>query len=332
MRYLVIGGSSFIGVYTVDELLSRGHEVVATGRNPRFTKHYETLGVPYVNIDMTEPVSFAVLDGWDFDGAVSLAARMPANIEKDSAEEDIADYVKTNVVGNINILDWLRSRSVNRLVDIVSRFDCRLYPADTVITEETPLWFSYTDDHAAYVVSNNEKGEMLRYYNERYGMKNIWLRIPSIYGVGPHGTFAKDGVVIKSGLQIFIDKASAGEEITVFGDPNTPKDVLYVKDMARAIADALESTDGSGLYNVAYDVNFSIMDLAKATAKAFAGANGESAVVSDASKPNNGAFPRMDNSKIKAELGFEPFYGNPYVLMEDYRQELERGEYAKLFA
>lgn len=332
MRYLVIGGSSFIGAYAVDELLGRGHEVVATGRSDRFAEHYRTLGVPYVKIDMTDPSTFSALDAWEFDGAVSLAARMPANVEKGPDEEDIADYVSTNVIGTINVLNWLRSQGVNRLVDIVSRFDCRLYPADDVVTEETPLRFSYTDDHAAYVVSNNEKGEMLRYYNERYGMRNIWLRIPSIYGVGPHGSFAKDGVVIKSGLQIFMDKASAGETITVFGDPETPKDVLYVKDMARAIADALESPSGCGLYNVAYDENFTIMDLAKATAKAFAGANGESEVVSDTSKKNNGGFPRMENAKIKRELGFRPLYGDPYVLMEDYRRELERGEYARLFA
>lgn len=332
MRYLVIGGSSFIGAYTVDELLKRGHDVVATGRNQKFAKHYENLCVPYVAIDMTDPETFGNLERWSFDGAVSLAARMPANVEKNPDDDDIAEYVRTNVAGTANVLEWLRRHGVARLVDIVSRFDCRLYPADAVITEETPLRFSYTDDHAAYVVSNNEKAEMLNYYNERYGMRNVWLRIPSIYGVGPHGSFAKDGTVIKSGLQIFMDRASECETITVFGDPGTPKDVLYVKDMARAIVDALESDQGKGLYNVAYDENFSIMDLAKATAKAFAGEKGESKVVSNPEKPNNGGFPRMDNTKIKTELGFKPMFGDPYALMEDYRRELERGEYAKLFA
>ena len=187
MRYLVIGGSSFIGVYTVDELLKRGHDVVATGRNQKFAKHYEELGVPYVAVDMTNPKSFGGLEQWGFDGAVSLAARMPANIEKEPAEDDIAEYVRTNVIGTVNILEWLCLHGINRLVDIVSRFDCRLYPENAVITEGTPLRFSYIDDHAAYVVSNNEKAEMLKYYNERYGMKNIWLRIPSIYGVGLMG-------------------------------------------------------------------------------------------------------------------------------------------------
>lgn len=332
MRYLVIGGSSFIGVYAVDELLARGHEVVATGRNPRFAEHYGRLGVPYMRVDMTDPESFSALDGWELDGAVSLAARMPANVEKDRDLEDVGAYVTTNVLGTVNVLDWCRAHGVGRLVDIVSRFDCRLYEPGTVVTEETPRRFSYDDDHAAYVVTNIEKEEMLEYYNRRHGMRNVSLRIPSIYGVGPHGSFAKDGVVQKSGLQVFMDRAAAGETITVYGDPATQKDVLYVKDMAIAIADALESEEGRGLYNVAYDENATIMDLARATARAFAGPAGESEVVSDPSVPNNGGFPRMDNSKIKRELGFEPRYADPYAMMRDYHDELERGEYAELFS
>lgn len=184
MKFLVIGGSSFIGVYVVDELLSRGAEVVATGRNERFATHYEKRGVPYLNLDICDKGSFDVFGDDAFDGVVSLAARMPANIEKDVNDEDIAEYITTNVVGTINILEWCRSRGIRRLVDIISRFDCRLYDQNAVITEDTPLKFSYCDDHAAYVVSNNEKAEMLNYYNKRYAMRNIWLRIPRFTELG----------------------------------------------------------------------------------------------------------------------------------------------------
>lgn len=331
-KYLVIGASSFIGAYTVAALRESGADVVATGRNPRFAKHYAELGVPYVNVELEDPSSFSALGGEGFDAAVSLAALMPANVEKDEAEEDIADYIRVNVLGTLNILEFCRAQGIPRLVDIVSRFDCRLYDTDKVITEETPLRFSYIDDHAAYVVSNNIKGEMLHYYNERYGMDNIWLRIPSIYGVGPHGSFCKDGVVTKSGLQVFIDKASVGEPIQVYGDPDTPKDVLYIKDMAQAIVCALCATGMRGLYNVSYDENFSIFELALAVSEAFAPSDGERSLVeSRPDKRNNGGFPRMDNKKIREELGFTPSYDDPLAMMRDYKAELERGVYPALF-
>lgn len=332
MKVLVIGGSSFIGVYTVDELLRRGDVVVATGRNKKFSDHYASLEVNYVPLDITSLDSFEAIDGCRPDVVINLAALMPANIEKDAAEDDTADYIKVNVLGELNILSWCRAHGVRRLVDIVSRFDVRLYDQDKIITEETPQRFSYTDDHAAYVMSNNGKAEMMHYYNEKYGMSNIWLRIPSVYGVGPHGSFSKDGTYRKSGLQIFMDKASAGETIEVYGDPNTPKDVMYVKDMAQAIACAVHAgNDARGLYNVSYDKNFSIFTLAESVATAFEGKAGRSKVVSRPEVANNGGFPLMSNEKIKRELGFSPNFGEPLAMMRDFKMELDRGVYGPLF-
>ena len=87
MKFLVIGGSSFIGVYVVDELLSRGAEVVATGRNERFATHYEKRGVPYLNLDICDKGSFDVFGDDAFDGVVSLAARMPNTSQPTLSEQ-----------------------------------------------------------------------------------------------------------------------------------------------------------------------------------------------------------------------------------------------------
>lgn len=39
--YIIIGASSFIGVYTVEEFLKQGAKVVVTGRNNKFKEHYD---------------------------------------------------------------------------------------------------------------------------------------------------------------------------------------------------------------------------------------------------------------------------------------------------
>ena len=51
--YIIIGASSFIGVYTADEFLTQGCEVIVTGRNDKFKSHYDNLGVQYINLDLT---------------------------------------------------------------------------------------------------------------------------------------------------------------------------------------------------------------------------------------------------------------------------------------
>ena len=59
--YIIIGASSFIGVYTVEEFLKQGCEVAVTGRNSKFKGHYDKLGVKYYNVDLAYAEDFAQL-------------------------------------------------------------------------------------------------------------------------------------------------------------------------------------------------------------------------------------------------------------------------------
>lgn len=336
MNTLMIGGSSFVGAYSIEELYSKGNfrgGVVATGRNPKFKKYYESLGIPYFNVDICDKKSFNQLNDYQFDAAVLFAALIPANVPRgENADDDTADYYNVNVIGTLNALEYCRKHNIKKLISFGTRFDCRLYDQDTVITEETPLKFSFTDDHAAYVMSSNAKWDVMRYYNEKYGMNNIYLRLPTIFGLGPHGGFCKDGVYRKSGLQIFMDKAAVGEKIEVFGAPDTQKDLLYVKDLAIGVRQAIEAEGKSGFYNIGYDKNFRLFDVANAIADVFATNGKRSEVIQRTDIPNNGGFPVMDITKIKRDLGFSPRYYDIHAIFEDYKKELDRGLYSKLFA
>lgn len=306
--------------------------VIATGRNFKFKDYYRELCVPYEFVDLRNPETFSVLDNYNIDAIVLCAVYMPSNVEKEAEKEDIDEYYEVNVIATINLLDYCRKRGINKVITFGSRFDTRLYSQDTIIKEDTPLNFSYTDDHAAYVLTNTAKQEVMEYYNQRYGMHNIILRVPSVFGVGPHGSFCKNGVYIKSGLQIFMEKASIGETIEVYGSDDTRKDLLYVKDLANGVKLALESSTANGLYNIGYKENFKLMDIVKAIVKVFAPKNHESKIVHRPDIPNNGGFPTMDCSKIEKELGWKAQYSDAEAMFTDYKKELERGVYSSLFA
>lgn len=257
---------------------------------------------------------------------------MPANVEKDSNKEDIEDYYEVNVIATINLLDYCLKRGINKVITFGSRFDTRLYSQDTIIKEDTPLNFSYKDDHTAYVLTNTAKQEVMEYYNQRYGMHNIILRVPSVFGVGPHGSFCKNGVYIKSGLQIFMEKAQAGETIEVYGSENTRKDLLYVKDLANGVRLSLLSETALGLYNIGYKENFKLMDIVKAIVKVFSTEGHVSSIVPRPDIPNNGGFPTMDCSKIEKEVGWKASYSDAETMFVDYKKELDRGVYSNLFS
>jgi UDP-glucose 4-epimerase len=305
--------------------------VVATGRNPRFSQHYKNLGVPYYKVDVCNPDSFKVLDKYSFDAVIHFATMMPSNVPKTSEDDDTVEYYKVNVLGTLNILEYCRKHRINRVISFGTRFDCRLYDSKMIVTEETPLNYSFTDDHAAFVMSNNAKWDVMRYYNEKYGMKNVYFRIPTIFGVGPHGGFYKNGIYIKSGMQMFIEKATVGENIEVYGPVDTMKDLLYVKDLNLGIKQALLQTEASGFYNIGYDNNFRLVDIVQAIVDVFSKDGRKSVVIQREDIPNNGGFPIMDMSKLKREIGFNPNYSNIKDIMVDYKKELERGLYTKLF-
>ncbi len=334
MKVLVVGASSFVGVYQVEEMMketSKWGGVVGTGRNPRFKEHYEERGVPYYNIDICNPESFKVLDKYQFDAAILFATMMPSNVSRNGDDDDASEYYKVNVIGTLNVLEYCRKHDIKKVISFGTRFDCRLYDKKTVITEDTPLNYSLTDDHAAFVLSNNAKWDVMRYYNEKYGMNNVFFRIPTIFGVGPHGGYYKDGAYRKSGIQIFIDKASKGDPIEIYGDPNTLKDILYVKDLNLGIMNALEIPESKGFYNISYDQNFKLNDIVKAIVEVFSNNNHISSIIQRPEIPNNGGFPIMDTSKLKRDIGFNPVYSDIVDMIRDYKREYDRGVYTNLF-
>ncbi|MEO4797177.1 NAD-dependent epimerase/dehydratase family protein [Bacteroides uniformis] len=333
MNVLILGASSFIGVYCVNELLNSGnnYNIIGTGRNPKFKDYYYNLDIPYVNVDLNDPASYSALDKYEIDVVVLLAVKMPANVEKNDRDDDIADYYQVNAVGTCYLMEYCRKRGINKVITYGSRFDTRLYGQGAIITENTPLNFSYKDDHVGYVLTNISKQQILTYYNEKYGMQNIMFRIPSIFGLGPHGQFCKDGVYVKSGLQIFMEKAVKGETIEVFGDPNTEKDLFYVKDLAYATRLAIDSITAKGFYNIGYDRNFTLPEIANAIVEVFSDPLNKSQIILRKNVKNNGSFPLMDSSKVKKELGFRAKYSDIKDIMEDYKAEKKRGVYDKLF-
>lgn len=331
--YIIIGASSFIGVYTANEFINRGCEVLVTGRNNKYKEYYDRKGIEYINLDLTKKEDFEKLPKNNVDGVILLSALLPANETADLDDEENADkYIEVNTLGTIYLLEYCRKNKINRIISTISFADvANKWSEEYVIDEKDERSFSFVGDHAAYVISKNAAADMLEYYNQQHNMKNAWFRLPPVYGVGPHGSLLVNGKVKKSGLQVFIDNAVEGKDICVYGDKNMSRDVVYVKDVAHAFYLAMKSEKTYGLYNITAGHGTTLDEQAKVIAEVFSTNGMKSKVTYKPEIDNGGKSYIFSIKKANEDFGYSPEYGTFEKMMIDYKYELERGEYEKLF-
>lgn len=330
---VIIGASSFIGVYTVDAFLNAGYEVFATGRNDRFRDYYLNKGVGFSVLDVTDPKSFQNLPQDHVDCVILLGALLPANATVNiDIEENAKDYILVNTVGTANALEYCRTNQIPRLISTTSYAETSAYfKKDYYIDESLPRKFSYTGDHCAYVISKVAAADLMEYYNEQHGMKNIVFRLPAVYGAGPHGQLYDNGTIRKSGIQIFMEKARMGQDIVVYGDGTISRDVVYVKDVADAFVKASVSEGASGLYNIASGIPKTLSEQANIIADLFQEQGGRSHVICDTAIQNKTPSYAFSIQKARNEFGYHPKYADFKDMMADYKLELANGQYGSLF-
>lgn len=326
---IVIGASGFIGRYTVEQLLADGKQVLATSTRDTNRTLFEKMGASFSTLDITDKQGFSHLPKEGVEGVLLIGGLLPANtpvdIEKD---ENAAEYFMVNVIGTINVLEYCRKNGIRKVIGCCSYSDVACaWKKGYAIKETEPRAYHYSGDHAVYVFSKNAANDLMEYYNQQHGLQCAWFRFPPVYGVGPHGTIYVNGKPYKSGIQTFIEKAQTGEDIEIWGDPHITRDIIYVKDVAKAFSMALDSETTYGLYNMTSGTELDLEEQAKAVIAVFGTPNHLSKIVYRPDKPNNTPSFLFDMTKAREDFGFVPQYTSYIEMMKDYKKELESGRW-----
>lgn len=324
---VVIGASGFIGTYLVDQLIENGESVLATGRNSVAKKYYEGRGIPFVELDITSKKSFSLLPKENVDAVILLAALLPANV----SQENPYLYVDVNIVGTLNVLEYCRENNIKKIISTTSYADLQnLWSADRILMADENRAFRLKGDHAVYVISKNAATDLILYYNEEYGMQGSIFRLPPVYGVGPHSALYVNGKWYKSGFQVFVDKAKAGEDIEIFGNKDVVRDIVYVKDVVMAFINAINSQNAIGVYNITSGESSSLEEQVKDIIEVFSPVDKRSRIIYRPEIMNNSSSYRFDIEKARKDFGYSPQYVPFKRLVEDYKKEMEKLKYPHL--
>lgn len=319
---IVIGASSSIGTYLVDELVDQGREVFATSLKNRSRQFYGKKGVPYAKLDIADKRNFEKLPKGDIEAVILLAGLLPANL-REYDPKYYREYVDVNIQGTLNVLEYCRQNKAKKIVFANSHSDVSgLWDCNRAITEEDPRTINYTGDHSVYIISKIAAMDLIEHYHCEYGVQGICLRLPAVYAYGPRQGMHINGKFIKAGFNVFIEKAMASEPIEIWGNPKKGKDIVYVKDVVSSFIGAVDSKTAQGLYNIASGVCTTLEEEVKGIVEVFSPKRKPSEISYNPDKPDTLAY-LYDISKAKRDLGYVVKYSFRKML-EDYKSEMNR--------
>ena len=234
MRYLVTGGAGFIGSNTVDELVRRGHDVVAlddlsTGKEANLAQVGTKIRLIEDSITNLGAVREACRG---VDCVIHLAAQT-------SVPRSVKDPIVTNLInvnGTLNVLVAARDAKVKRVVFACS---CAVYGKTTVL----PIRESAALAPISPYGLSKQVGEAYgRVFQEMYGLEFVSLRYFNVFGPRQDPSSPYSGV-----LSVFNAALLGATQPTVYGDGEQSRDFVYVGNVVQANLLAAEAKGAPGM-------------------------------------------------------------------------------------
>ena len=328
MKKIVIFGAtgnvgSYVLKYAREYFNTEEYEVIASGR--RKTDFFEKRGIPYYSVDLTKAEDFDVLPQEDVYAVIYLAAEIPSYMDDYQPDK----YIKSNIIGAYNVLEYCRKTKADRILFSTTVFDISLSATNgAVLKPDMPHNFSYKGDHAVYVISKNTAIELIEHYHQEYGLKKFIFRFPTIYNYSPYHYYYPNGVKTLRPVYRMIEQAKKGEPIELWGNPEYSKDMVHVYDCAQMICKAVEVDREEGFYNVGTGKPVTLKEQIETIIKVFSPKDHPSEIIYCPEKPAGGGF-LIDVQNAKEELGYEPQY-DCLKLFEDYKKEMEINRFEEL--
>jgi len=235
---VVTGGAGFIGSHMVDLLLSEGFRVHVVdnlvGGHERNLQHHAN------NDDLVfEPLDINRLSASHtiFKGA-SLVFHFAGIGDIVPSIERPVDYMQTNVMGTVRVLECARSAGVKKFVYAASSSCYGL--ASTPTKEDHPISPQYP-----YALSKHFGEQAAFHWHRVYKLPVNAIRIFNAYGIRARTTGAYGAV-----FGVFLKQKLAGKPFTVVGDGMQRRDFLYVTDVARAFLAAAKTHKVGEIWNL----------------------------------------------------------------------------------
>ena len=236
MKILVTGAAGFIGFHLIKALLKQDCFIVGIDnlnayydvnlKNDRLkilSEHSTEASFKFITLDLADRTAMASLFAdYGFDIVVNLGAQAGVRYSIEKPHE----YVDSNLVGFVNILEGCRHAKVKHLVYASSSSVYGMnikQPFSTKDRVDFPI--------SLYAATKKSNELMAHTYSHLYNIPTTGLRFFTVYG--PYG---RPDMAYFS----FTKKILAGEQIDVYNNGEMQRDFTYIDDIVEGIVRVID--------------------------------------------------------------------------------------------
>jgi dTDP-glucose 4,6-dehydratase len=328
MKFLVTGGSGFIGSNLVRYLISQNHwvcniDALTYAGNPNSLADLDSHS--NYHFQQFDIVLGGGLDKLLSDYAPNAVLHLAAESHVDRSIDGPGQFIQTNIVGTFHLLQASLGyfRSLNP--EQASRFRFLHVSTDEVFgslgdtgyfSETTPY-----DPRSPYSSSKAASDHLVRAWHHTYGLPILITNCSNNYG--PYQFPEKL-------IPVVILKCIREESIPVYGKGENIRDWLYVLDHCKAIETVFTRGNVGETYTVGGNNEMRNIDLVKKLCSIMDNlqprSNGrryEELIAYVTDRPGHDMRYAIDASKLKRELGWEPDSNHEKLLTDTVRWYLE---------
>lgn len=341
-KILITGGAGFIGshvvrlfvekypeyqIYNLDALTYAGN--LENLKDVEDKPNYHFLKADIVDADEMDKL----FSDYRFDSVIHLAAESHV----DRSITDPLSFVKTNIIGTVNLLnafrDTWKDNWEGKLFYHISTDEVYGTLGATGLFEETTSY----DPNSPYSASKASSDHFVRAYGETYGLPHVITNCSNNYGPNQFP---------EKLIPLFIHNIKNNKSLPVYGDGKYTRDWLYVIDHARAIDVVFHNGKEAETYNIGGFNEWQNIELIRVLIKQMDEKLGrpvgesEKLITYVTDRPGHDRRYAIDANKIKNELGWEPSVTfeeglsktiDWYLQNEEWLNNVTSGDYQKYY-
>jgi dTDP-glucose 4,6-dehydratase len=294
MKLLITGGAGFIGsnfirlildhypdyqVVNLDKLTYAGNleNLAGLEQDPRHRFIQGDIGDPDLVNDILKT---------GIDAVINFAAE--SHVDRSILHS--SEFVHTNIVGTLNLLDACRKNSIARYIQISTDEVYGSLEASGAFNETSPI-----APNSPYAASKASADLLVRSYCHTHGFPGIITRCSNNYG-----PFQFPEKLIP----LLITNALADLPLPIYGDGLNVRDWIHVQDHCSAIDLVLHHGTPGEVYNVGARQELPNLDVARLILKILDRSEDLITYVDD--RPGHDRRYAIDSSRIETELNWQP--------------------------